>query len=75
MKKKYRKKKLDSKYTNRLWAKVTKKLSKHNLSNDDLHDLNFYYDLLFYYDEHDNRDHYNKILKDYAEEVGVEDDF
>ena len=62
------------KYMKRLQDKINKKLSFKNLSNEDLHTLNFYYDTLFYFDQYENAEKYEKELKKYELELQEEVD-
>ena len=59
-----------SNYIKKLNIKIDKKLNKHNITNDDLHDLFHYYDLLMCFDYYDNYDHYKGKLEEYRRELG-----
>ena len=62
------------KYITRLKAKINKKYLKPNLTNQDLHELFHYYDLLEQFDYYENADYYKGKLIEWRNECefGVE---
>lgn len=60
---------LYSNYIKKLNIKITKKLNKSFVSNDDLHDLFHYYDLLMYFDYYDNYDYYMHQVDKWKQEI------
>ena len=61
-----------SNYTNKLKERIKRKVTKYNLTNDDLHDLFHLYDLLEYYDYYENKSYYDNQLKQWKEELTYE---
>lgn len=62
-----------SKYSKRLLSKINKIKLKNKLTNDDLHRLFHYYDMLDYYLYYDNESEYKAKEKLWREELNNEE--